>query len=580
MKKIVSLLVAGLLFFSATTPAYAAIFRDETVYVQLNHDGSVKETEVVTRLSGEDSGSEFKTYGKYDTFTMLVDGVEPKKDQDTYIWSMEDLKKNDIYYSGTLKKELPLNLSIDYYFDGKKVSADEIAGKTGHFKLEIKVGKSDMAAQISLPLTLDHFSNVITDGLNTVVGKTMQIVFVHLPGSEGSYVVEGDTKEFTLNSIQIAGSYQSFKPGDDTMKEFDRFKDALNRINGSLGQLAGGSSQIAKALHDANDGVSQIGAGLFKANGGFATYLQSMKPLGEGMVQFAKGVAQAQEQAKGMLQLMQGLSQVQELSEQAEKISTALHELRLGYENLNQGHSQVAEGIAEIARNHEQILAGGAALNQNPESAPLYQALLQESAGLNALAQNASLLQGKDREALSALIQMDHGFSEISKALKALSAGIQQMASQNPNSREAVAQLQQLLNRSEQLKKGLLEFEAGGNQLFGGYISIENGLSELILGMSKLEAGQNQMTGGIYAVQHQGIKPMISGIDSTLGPLLEGPELKSFVDERNPLHSIAYIFQTPPIEKKKAEDTQSKEEKKENTLWERIVDLFQSENHL
>ena len=82
------------------------------------------------------------------------------------------------------------------------------------------------------------------------------------------------------------------------------------------------------------------------------------------------------------------------------------------------------------------------------------------------------------------------------------------------------------------------------------------------------------MTGGIYAVQHQGIKPMISGIDSTLGPLLEGPELKSFVDERNLLHSIAYIFQTPPIEKKKAEDTQPKEEKKENTLWERIVDLF------
>ena len=43
-----------------------------------------------------------------------------------------DAAGNDIYYRGDLKKELPVDLSLTYMLDGKIVSADEIAGKSGH----------------------------------------------------------------------------------------------------------------------------------------------------------------------------------------------------------------------------------------------------------------------------------------------------------------------------------------------------------------------------------------------------------------------------------------------------------------
>lgn len=40
-------------------------------------------------------------------------------------------KGNDIYYQGTTEKETPVNVKITYYLDGKEMTADEIAGKSG-----------------------------------------------------------------------------------------------------------------------------------------------------------------------------------------------------------------------------------------------------------------------------------------------------------------------------------------------------------------------------------------------------------------------------------------------------------------
>ena len=44
-------------------------------------------------------------------------------------------KRQDIYYQGTIKKELPVGISVSYQLDGKTISAAELAGKSGHVNI-------------------------------------------------------------------------------------------------------------------------------------------------------------------------------------------------------------------------------------------------------------------------------------------------------------------------------------------------------------------------------------------------------------------------------------------------------------
>ena len=86
MKKKYSILLALVLLFASASPAFAAVVRDETVYVSLEADGSVKTVEVVNRLSGSDSSAYFTDYGKYDL--RFVDGAEPEQTGRTP-WKMD-----------------------------------------------------------------------------------------------------------------------------------------------------------------------------------------------------------------------------------------------------------------------------------------------------------------------------------------------------------------------------------------------------------------------------------------------------------------------------------------------------------
>ena len=57
------------------------------------------------------------------------------QDGDDLTWNTED---KDIYYQGTTTKELPASVELTYYLDGVQVSPDDLAGKSGHLKVEVK----------------------------------------------------------------------------------------------------------------------------------------------------------------------------------------------------------------------------------------------------------------------------------------------------------------------------------------------------------------------------------------------------------------------------------------------------------
>ena len=189
MKKIVSLLIILSLILSTFSLSFAEVLKDETIYVNLNHNGSPKDIKVVNRIYGESQDEYYIDYGKYEDIKPLV-GIKPIVEKDKIRWSLESLKDEDIYYEANIDKELPMKIDIKYFLDGKEISGKELAGKSGNLKIDISIeNNNNLTTQIQVPLNLDIFSIIkVENGTISVVGKTMTVVFIHLPIDRKSVV--------------------------------------------------------------------------------------------------------------------------------------------------------------------------------------------------------------------------------------------------------------------------------------------------------------------------------------------------------------------------------------------------------
>ena len=109
--------------------------KSEAVFVTLSADGTVEEIMVTDRLTA-DSGKV-----RVDDISSLRDiknikGTEnPVIDGENVVWHMDS---QDLYYSGTTQKSLPAEIEVEYTLNGEKIDGDDIKGKNGTLKIDIK----------------------------------------------------------------------------------------------------------------------------------------------------------------------------------------------------------------------------------------------------------------------------------------------------------------------------------------------------------------------------------------------------------------------------------------------------------
>ena len=96
MKKFLSLLLVLFLLTSSSVVSFADIVKNETVYVNLNYDGSKENIVVVNHISGENGHEYFTDYGKYDSFDVLVNGVDPIVEGDKIKWPTSFLDRKSV----------------------------------------------------------------------------------------------------------------------------------------------------------------------------------------------------------------------------------------------------------------------------------------------------------------------------------------------------------------------------------------------------------------------------------------------------------------------------------------------------
>jgi hypothetical protein len=192
-------------------PAYLGK-KSETVYVNLNADGSVRESIVTDWLHSDTPGAELPDRTDIDGLTNVKGTETPQKEGDSLRWKLDG---TDLYYRGTTSKPLPLEISITYSMDGRELSPEEMAGKSG--KMEMKLCFKNATAN---EVTVAGRQTVMHTPLMVIAGMSFSDDhFSNLQVSDGSVVADGNNQAVSI--VCMPGLSESLGLGKYSLKEIN-----------------------------------------------------------------------------------------------------------------------------------------------------------------------------------------------------------------------------------------------------------------------------------------------------------------------------------------------------------------------
>jgi len=334
-------------------------YKDETVYVLADADGTIQKIIVSDWIKNTFSNDTIKDVTE-------LENIENVKGDESYtiggnktrVW---DAQVNDIYYQGTIDKELPVNLSVSYMLDGKPVSPDELVGKSGkvtiHFDYQnkqyetVKInGKNETIYVPFVMLTgmlLDNssFSNVeVSNGKVINDGDRTAVIGIALPGLQENLAIDKDKFEIP-SYLEITADVTDFSLGMTvTMATNTLFSNIdIEKID-SISDLSGSMTELDDAMMRLLDGSSALYDGL-------CTLLDKSEDLIKGIDQLAEGAAKLKEGAysldDGAKKLYDGVS----------ALSGGLDTLSANNDKLNGGAQKVFETLLSTAE--AQLKAAG-----------------------------------------------------------------------------------------------------------------------------------------------------------------------------------------------------------------------------
>lgn len=294
-KRVISLVALATMLGSTTTLAATKpnVKKEEIVFVNLDSNGEKNKITVSDWLHGDSKSLNIDDISELEDIKNVKTDDEPEINGKKLSW---DVDSSDIYYQGTTDKDLPLEVSIKYYLDGKVMKPEKLAGKSGKLKIEYEINNTSYsfkevngekrkiytpfstAAIFTLPT--DNFKSVTTDGgIMLSEGNNNIITFASFPGLEESLGVEdidlgvnltnkltinAEVENFSMSPIMVTAT--SELPNIDSLNEastLDELKSSLQQLNDASSQLVDGSSKLDTGIQTA---VSKLSGGISMLN--------------------------------------------------------------------------------------------------------------------------------------------------------------------------------------------------------------------------------------------------------------------------------------------------------------------------
>lgn len=322
--------------------------KDESVYLISDANGNVNKTIVVDHLKNKD---------KKDTLedASNLSDIENVKGKEKFTQSGDKLTwqagGKDIYYQGTATEEPPVTQKVTYYLDGKEISPEDLAGKSGKVKIRFDYTNTTSYTEtvngekqtVSVPFAAitglvlgDGFENIeVTNGKAEVSDSSSVVLGYALPGLKDSLGIKdkdldgdvnipeymemtADVENFSMPAAMTfvvnASDYVStdgidtsdlddmindlkdastqLQDGSKTLAEgTDTLADGLSTLQSKLGTFASGVGTMQSGLKTYTDGVSTLSGGLNKLNSNVPTLSNGITTLNSSAKSLNDGVA-------------------------------------------------------------------------------------------------------------------------------------------------------------------------------------------------------------------------------------------------------------------------------------------------
>lgn len=387
--------------------------KDESVYLISDANGNVNKTIVVDHLKNKD---------KKDTLedASNLSDIENVKGKEKFTQSGDKLTwqagGKDIYYQGTATEKPPVTQKVTYYLDGKEISPEDLAGKSGKVKICFDYTNTTSYTEtvngekqtVSVPFAAitglvlgDGFENIeVTNGKAEVSDSSSVVLGYALPGLKDSLGIKdkdldgdvnipeymemtADVKNFSMPAAMTfvvnASDYVStdgidtsdlddmindlkdastqLQDGSKTLAEgTDTLADGLSTLQSKLGTFASGVGTLQSGLKTYTDGVSTLSCGLNTLGNSTGALVSGADKLNSGAGQLASGSATLKDGLKtytnGASQLNTGLNQ---LNDSTGSLATGVTSLNDGAKTLSDGINAANKGAAGVSAGVAQL---------------------------------------------------------------------------------------------------------------------------------------------------------------------------------------------------------------------------------
>lgn len=322
--------------------------KDESVYLISDANGNVNKTIVVDHLKNKDKKDTLEDASNLSDIENVKGKGKFTQSGDKLTWQAGG---KDIYYQGTATEEPPVTQKVTYYLDGKEISPEDLAGKSGKVKIRFDYKNTTSYTEtvngekqtVSVPFAAitglvlgDGFENIeVTNGKAEVSDSSSVVLGYALPGLKDSLGIKdkdldgdvnipeymemtADVENFSMPAAMTfvvnASDYVStdgidtsdlddmindlkdastqLQDGSKTLAEgTDTLADGLSTLQSKLGTFASGVGTLQSGLKTYTDGVSTLSGGLNTLNSNVPTLSNGITTLNSSAKSLNDGVA-------------------------------------------------------------------------------------------------------------------------------------------------------------------------------------------------------------------------------------------------------------------------------------------------
>lgn len=380
--------------------------KDESVYLISDANGNVNKTIVVDHLKNKD---------KKDTLedASNLSDIENVKGKEKFTQSGDKLTwqagGKDIYYQGTATEEPPVTQKVTYYLDGKEISPEDLAGKSGKVKIRFDYTNTTSYTEtvngekqtVSVPFAAvtglvlgDGFENIeVTNGKAEVSDSSSVVLGYALPGLKDSLGIKdgdldgdvnipeymemtADVENFSMPAAMTfvvnASDYVS-TDGIDT-SDLD---DMINDLKDASTQLQDGSKTLAEGTDTLADGLSTLQSKLGTFASGVGTLQSGLKTYTDGVSTLSGGLNTLGNSTGALV------SGADKLNSGAGQLASGSATLKDGLKSYTDGASTLAAGVGNLDAGMDTLKSGTDTLSQSAPS--LVSGVNSLSDGINTL---------------------------------------------------------------------------------------------------------------------------------------------------------------------------------------------------